>query len=185
MDSAILLVDDEPNVLSALSRALFDEPYETVTRTSAEQALDLMGRRRFKVVVSDERMPGMQGAEFLGHVRRLHPETVRILLTGHATLEAAMRAVNAGGIYRFFTKPWNDLELRFAIRSAVEKHDLEAENRRLLRTVRQQALELRVLEKQYPGITRLEKDGRGNFVLPNLPEEEIARLISECEKETE
>lgn len=184
MNSTILLVDDEANVLSALTRALFDEPCEIVTATSGELALELMSRQRFKVVISDERMIGMQGSEFLSQVHALYPETVRILLTGHATLEAAMKAVNQGGVYRFFTKPWNDLEIRFAIRSAIEKHDLESENRRLLSTIRQQALEIKVLEKRYPGITRLVKDRQGSFVLPDMSEEDISRMIAECEKET-
>ena len=183
MPSKILLVDDEANVLSALNRALFDEPYEIITADSAEQALETMKRHSFKVVVSDERMSGMQGSEFLSLVQELYPETIRILLTGHATLEAAIKAVNMGGIYRFFTKPWNDLEIKFAVRSALEKYDLEAENRRLLNTIRQQALELKVLERRYPGITRLVKDRQGSFVLPDIPEDDIERLIAECEKE--
>ena len=185
MKTMILLVDDETNVLSALSRTLFDEDYEISTQTNAEQALEVMEQIRFKVVISDERMAGMPGSEFLARVRNLYPETMRILLTGHATLEAAIQAVNAGGIYRFFTKPWNDMELKFAIRSAIEKYDLEAENRRLLKTIRQQALEIKLLEKQYPGISRLEKDSLGNCVLPDISEEEIARLIAECENESE
>lgn len=183
MSSKILIVDDEANVLSALNRALFEEPYQILTETSAEGALENMKLHSFKVVISDERMTGMQGSEFLARVQELYPETVRILLTGHATLEAAIKAVNQGGIYRFFTKPWDDMEIRFAVRSAVEKYDLETENRRLLNTIRKQALELKVLEKRYPGITRLEKDRRGSFVLPDMPEDEIAHLIEECEKE--
>jgi len=183
MSTKILIVDDEANVLSALNRSLFDEPYQILTETSAEEALESMKLHPFKVVISDERMAGMQGSEFLARVQELYPETVRILLTGHATLEAAIRAVNQGGIYRFFTKPWDDMELKFAVRSAVEKFDLEAENRRLLDTIRKQALELKVLEKRYPGITRLEKDRQGSFVLPDIPEDEISRLIDECEKE--
>ena len=185
MSTKILIVDDESNVLSALSRALFDEPYQILTETSAEQALESMKLHLFKVVISDERMSGMQGSEFLSKVQELYPETVRILLTGHATLEAAIKAVNRGGIYRFFTKPWNDLEIKFAVRSAVEKYDLEAENRRLLSTIHHQALELKLLEKRYPGITRLVKNRKGSFVLPDISEDEVVRLIAECEKELE
>jgi len=183
MPSKILLIDDEANVLSALNRALLDEPYEIVTADSAEQALEILKQHSFKVIVSDERMSGMQGSELLALVQELYPATIRILLTGHATLEAAIRAVNMGGIYRFFTKPWDDMELKFAVRSAIEKYDLEAENRRLLSTIRQQAIELKVLERRYPGITRLVKDRQGSFVLPDIPEEEVERLITECEKE--
>lgn len=183
MNDTILLVDDEANVLSALSRALIDDPYEILTASSGSQALEIIETTRIKVIVSDERMAGMQGSELLAEVKRRSPHTVRILLTGHATLDAAMRAVNEGEIYRFFTKPWDDTQLRFALLSAVEKYDLEAENRRLLATVKNQAMEIKVLERRYPGISRVEKDAKGTFVLPDIAEDEIASLIAECERE--
>ncbi|MDD2897139.1 MAG: response regulator [Desulfuromonadaceae bacterium] len=183
MKNRILLVDDEANVLSALSRALFDEPLEITAVSSAEEALETMKREQFKVVVSDERMLGMQGSDFLSRVRKQYPDTVRIMLTGHATLEAAMKAVNEGEIYRFFSKPWDDHYLKYAIRGAIEKYDLETENRRLLATVRQQSLEIKVLEKRYPGISRVEKDGRGVFVLPDISEDELGDMLAECENE--
>ncbi|MCE1226231.1 MAG: response regulator [Geobacteraceae bacterium] len=183
MSNHILLVDDEVNVLSALTRALFDEPYQVTCAKSGEEALELIAKTPFKLVVSDERMIGMQGSELLAILKDKHPDTLRILLTGHATLEAAMKAVNQGEIYRFFTKPWNDTELKFAIRSAIERYDLEAENRRLLATVKNQAMEIKVLEKRYPGISRVEKDELGSFVLPDLSEAEIRMMMAECEKE--
>lgn len=183
MNNPILLVDDEVNVLSSLTRALFDEPYQVTCAKSGEEALELMASQPFKLVISDERMFGMQGSELLAIVKERYPDTLRILLTGHATLEAAMKAVNQGEIYRFFTKPWNDTELKFAIRSAIERYDLEAENRRLLATVKSQAMEIKVLEKRYPGISRVEKDDRGSFVLPELSEGEISQLMAECEQE--
>jgi DNA-binding NtrC family response regulator len=181
MNNRILLVDDEANVLSALKRALFDEPLEITSAASAEEALERMKEGLFKVVVSDERMVGMQGSEFLAQVKTQHPETVRIMLTGHATLQAAMKAVNEGEIYRFFAKPWDDQNLKYAIRSALEKYDLEAENRRLLATIKDQAMEIKVLEKRYPGITRVEKDARGVFVLPDISEDDIESMLAECE----
>lgn len=185
MQSNILLVDDEENVLAALKRALFDEPYGIQTAPSAEKALEIMGGEPFKVVISDERMIGMKGSEFLAQVRELYPATLRILLTGHATLDAAMKAVNLGEIYRFFTKPWNDTEIRFAVRSAIEKYDLEEEKRRLLGTVRRQSLEIKVLERRYPGISRVERDREGNFVLDDMPEEDIRRMMNVCDREIE
>ncbi len=94
-----------------------------------------------------------------------------------------MRAVNEGEIYRFFTKPWDEMPLKFSLRSAVEKYDLEAENRRLLATVKSQAMEIKVLERRYPGISRVEKDGRGSLVLPDIPEDDLARILVECEQE--
>ncbi len=182
MNNRILLVDDEANVLTSLKRALFEETMEIVTATSAEEALGIMATQGFKVVISDERMAGMQGAEFLALVRGRYPETVRIMLTGHATLDAAMRAVNEGEIYRFFSKPWDDNDLIFATRSAIEKFDLEAENRRLLATIKTQAKELKALEKHYPGISAVERDQRGSLVLPELTDTEMRELFNECEE---
>lgn len=179
----ILLVDDESSVLSALKRALFDEPLEIVASISAEEALKIMAEQTFKVVISDERMTGMQGAEFLAHVKADYPETIRMMLTGHATLEATMKAVNKGEIYRFFTKPWNDHDLIFSIRAALEKFDLEVQNRILLDTVKHQYEEIKSLEKNYPGITAVEKDVKGTFVLPDISDDEITRLITDCENE--
>ena len=183
MQNRILLVDDEANVLSALKRSLFDESLDITSVTSAEEALEILKEQHFKVVVSDERMLGMQGSEFLALVREQYPETVRMMLTGHATLEAAMKAVNEGEIYRFFSKPWNDHDLTFALRGAIEKFNLETENRRLLATIKQQSLEIKVLEKRYPGISRVEKDERGAFLLSDISEDEIQSMLAECEKE--
>ncbi len=183
MESRVLLVDDEANVLAAIKRALMDEPYVIATATSGEEALRLLAADRFKVVVSDERMPGMAGADLLSRVCELYPQTVRIMLTGHASVESTMKAVNRGEIYRFFTRPWNDHELIMALRSAIEKFDLEAERRRLLATVRSQASELRGLELRYPGISRVEKDEQGTVLLPEISDEEIEQIIRSCSRE--
>jgi len=173
----ILFVDDEEHILAALTRTLLDEPYEIVTTSSAERALGIIEDQPFHVVVSDERMPGMDGATFLGIVRQRYPETIRIMLTGHASVEATMRAVNKGEIYRFFTKPWDDGSLTLALRSAVEKFDLEDENRRLLKTVKRQSQELRALEKEFPGIGDVRRDQRGAVELPDIGDDDIAAII--------
>ena len=180
-NESILIVDDEPHVISALMRGLDEEPYRVMGACSGREALQVMADRTFKVVISDERMPGMDGAEFLALVKGLHPDTVRIMLTGHASIEATMRAVNSGEIYRFFTKPWNETEIKLAIRSALEKFDLEQENRRLLRTVRHQSQELRFLEKSYPGISEIRKDARGAIEIDtDVSDDEIAAIIAQC-----
>jgi len=183
MEDLILLVDDEPNILAAIRRVLVDEPYGILAAESAEAALGLLENNQCKVVISDERMPGMGGAEFLCRVHESYPGTIRILLTGHASIDSAMKAVNSGEIYRFFTKPWNDLDLRMAIRSAVEKYDLEEENRRLLAVVRRQADELKSIEERYPGITQVEKDPDGSIYLPEVSEEEMDELVKELHME--
>jgi len=180
-NDTILIVDDEPHVIAALLRGLHDEPYRVSGAAGSAQALEALRGGSFKVVISDEQMPGMAGAEFLALVKKLYPDTVRMMLTGHASIAATVRAVNNGEIYRFFTKPWDDLELRLAIRGALEKYDLEQENRRLLKTVRRQSQELRYLEQSFPGISDLRKDADGAIRLDDeIPEEEIARIIAQC-----
>ena len=179
MGSCILLVDDEQNVLSALKRELADEPYEIFTALNGEEALNLVSARNFKIIISDERMPGMDGASFLAAAKEISPSSVRMMLTGHASIDATMRAVNDGEIYRFFTKPWNSLELKQAIKSAIERYDLEDENRRLLKLVKRQTQELRALETQHPGISRLTKDRAGAVILPEISDDEVRQLMDD------
>ncbi len=183
MEDSILIVDDEPNIIASLKRVLVDEPYQVYSAFSGGEGLNHLKRYVVKVIISDEKMPEMTGSEFLTIVKERFTETIRIMLTGHASIDAAMKAVNNGEIYRFFTKPWNDIELKLAIRSAIEKYNLESENRRLLRIIRRQALNLKFLEQKYPGITRLEKDETGNLILPEMSEEEFSTIIARCERE--
>lgn len=177
----LLLVDDEIHVISALTRALFDEPYEIFTAESGEEGLEVLAKHPdIKVIVSDERMPGIGGAEFLARVKETSPQIIRMMLTGHASLESTVKAVNRGEIYRFFTKPWDDSELLIALSQAVERYDLEAENRRLLLTVKKQSAELRELEKHFPGITDTGRDATGTYVLPEMSDEEAQEIIAAC-----
>lgn len=183
MKDCILIVDDEPGVRSALKRALSDEGCTVHTAESGPEGLRILDREPVKVVLSDERMPDMAGSEFLGIVRDRHPYTVRIVLTGQANVESAMRAINSGEIYRYLTKPWDDNDLCLTVRSAFEKYDLEAENRRLLQTVKRQALDIRLLEKNYPGISTLDRDGSGSLVIPDVGENELEALRAELDRE--
>lgn len=180
MSEPILLVDDEPHVLKALTRSLMDEGYDIVTATGGEEALGIAQTRSFKVVISDERMPGMCGSEFLSLMHLRQPQVVRMLLTGHASIEAAMKAVNQGNIYRFLVKPWDDVELRLAVHTAIEKHDLEMDNRRLLAIARTQGQQLMEVEKRHPGTTRIGRGADGSYQMPELDEAEIARILQNC-----
>ncbi|HJW01863.1 MAG TPA: EAL domain-containing protein [Azospira sp.] len=114
----LLLVDDEPNILHALSRLLRREGYAILTASSTTEAFELLAKHPIQVVISDQRMPEMLGTEFFGRVRQLYPETMRILLTGYTDLEAVASAINQGGVYKFITKPWDDDQLRDLIREA-------------------------------------------------------------------
>ncbi len=115
----VLLVDDEPNVIKSITRILHEEPCEIITANSGRQALELMATTPVDVIVSDERMPGMSGVELLSAVSRIYPETVRIILTGHANTQLVFQAINDGSIYRFLTKPWDDEEFVAVIRHAM------------------------------------------------------------------
>ncbi|MHB1400008.1 MAG: response regulator [Trichloromonadaceae bacterium] len=181
MNQRILIVDDEAHVGNALRRALMDEAYEVVTAQNGMEALQLMGEGAFQLIISDERMPGMQGSELLAIISLRWPETIRILLTGQASLDAAMRAVNEGEVYRFFLKPWNDVELRLAIRSGLDKYDLEVKNRKLLALVRIQEMRLRTLDDSRPNIVQTkDRNQDGSFHLPELTDSEISELLEEC-----
>ena len=119
----LLVVDDEPNILSAMRRLLRGQGYRVLTAGSAREGLDLLASEQIQVILSDQRMPEMSGTEFLARVKVLHPETVRIVLSGYTELESIMEAVNTGALYKFLTKPWDDDALREHLRDAFSYYD--------------------------------------------------------------
>lgn len=182
MAHKILVVDDEPHVTEALKRMLHREPYEVLSANYANEALQILAREPIAVVISDEKMPGMPGSEFLALVYRHFPDTVRIMLTGHANLDLAVRAINEGQIYRFLMKPCNEQEIRSAIRQAIQQKDLAEKSRQLLQKVKQQDFVLKRLEKDNPGITKVERDPTGAIVIEDFGFD-LDRLIQEINKE--
>jgi DNA-binding NtrC family response regulator len=146
-EQTVLLVDDDPHLLAALRRALRAEPYELLIAESPGAALWLLATRPVDVLVADQRMPGMSGTEFLAKVRAEYPHVISIMLTGHADLVTAMSAINSGEVYRFFTKPCEAGSLAVAIRQALQLKSLIRQTRRLLDTVRRQAIELEPPER--------------------------------------
>jgi len=165
MQHVIMIVDDEPPVRELLTDAFSREPWEILCAGTAEEALDILAQEPVDVVVSDEKMPGMSGSEFLAVVRQQYPDTIRMILTGHASLESAIRAINEGEIYRFFTKPCNMVDLIVTIRQALQQKELMVENQRLKTIVEQQSLSLESLEQQHPGITKVKRDARGAIII--------------------
>jgi DNA-binding NarL/FixJ family response regulator len=134
----VLLVDDEPEVISAIKEALFHEPYEIVGVGDPVEALGLLASKPFDVVVADEKMPNMGGAEFLAVVRRDFPATVRIILTGHASVSSAVRAINEGSVYRYLLKPFPASALGEIIRQGLgDQHTSELRDRIIDGAVRQ------------------------------------------------
>ena len=158
MPAKILVVDDQALVLGVLKEILARGPYNVYTAQSAEQALEIMAHEVVDVVISDERMPGMRGSEFLAIIRNQYPETVRIIITGHASLESTIRAINEGEIYRLLTKPVTSEDLHAAVKEALE-HKARAG-----RSNSDKAL-LAHLEKQAPGITHVKRDEDGVVII--------------------
>lgn len=141
----VLCVDDEPSILSALKRVLRAEDCKVLQAGSGAEAMALMEQHAVDVVVSDMRMPGMDGAELLAQVRARWPDTARILLTGYADMKATVAAINEGQIYRYIHKPWDETELRLTVRQAAERQHLARERDRLQALTQAQNDELKAL----------------------------------------
>jgi len=133
MDRTLLLVDDEPNILSALYRLMRREGYTILRATSGREGLELLKEHEINVILSDQRMPEMTGVEFLRQVKELYPDTVRLVLSGYTELNSVTDAINEGAIYKFLTKPWDDDLLRKNMREAFEYHELQRHNEQLAR----------------------------------------------------
>ena len=182
MKHRVLFVDDEPHVTEGLKRALRKEPYEILTASSAQEAFEILARAPVDIVISDERMPGMSGSEFIAAVRQKYPDTIRMILTGHASLNAVIRAVNEGEIYRFFTKPCNEVDLSITIRQALQQKDLKTETQRLLQVTKLQSILLEDLETHHPGITQVETDASGAVLIEDT-NSDFETLLAEIETE--
>ncbi|MDL2355776.1 MAG: EAL domain-containing protein [Pseudomonadota bacterium] len=137
----LLLVDDEPNIVAALKRLLRSDGYQILSALSGQDGLDVLANNDVDVIVSDQRMPGMLGADFLRAAKVRYPHTIRIMLSGYTELQSVTAAVNEGAIYKFLTKPWEDEQLRGHIAEAFRLKEIADENERLngeLRTANDQ-----------------------------------------------
>ncbi len=152
MSKRVLFVDDEPNITSAMKHLLRKEKYDILSATSAGEALGMLEKQPVDVIVSDERMPGMPGSQFLMGVKQKYPETILMLLTGNASSEAAARAVNEVDVYRFLNKPCNGLDLLINIRRAIQYKELLQRVRLLLRVSTEQTKLLHDIQKDHPDI---------------------------------
>jgi response regulator RpfG family c-di-GMP phosphodiesterase len=141
----LLFVDDESSILSSLKRLFRPHGYKIFTAGGGAEGLALLEKEKVDLVVSDMRMPEMDGAHFLEQVRNRWPQVVRILLTGYADVGSTIAAINRGEIYRYVAKPWDDNEIVLTIRDALERKRLEAENSRLSDLTVRQNEELKAL----------------------------------------
>jgi two-component system, probable response regulator PhcQ len=184
--SKLLLVDDEPNLTSALVRSLDRSQFDIFTADSAQKALLILAGNDIDVVVSDERMPGMTGSQLLTEVRKKWPNTIRMILSGQADLEAAVRAINEGEVYRFLLKPCHPKELQLTIQQGLQHKKLVAQSRKLLQEHMKTMNLLEALEKDNPGITKIELDEDGAIMMEDdVPgaHEDVQSLLNDLERE--
>lgn len=130
-ERTLLLVDDEENILASLRRLLRRDGYHIITANSGAQGLQRLAENKVDVILSDQRMPGMTGVEFLRRAKELYPETVRMSLSGYTELQSVTDAINEGAIYKFLTKPWDDERLRAHVHEAFHHKHLADDNREL------------------------------------------------------
>jgi two-component system probable response regulator PhcQ len=161
----ILIVDDEESILSSLKRLFRKENYEVLTAKSGEEGFGILNQEEVNLIICDLKMPRMNGVEFLSQAKEKSPEALRIMLTGHADLRSVLDAIDRGEVYRFLLKPWNDDELKLIIRQALDYQQLRKENKALTHTVKKQNQILQELERGFPGITEVKKDGDGAILL--------------------
>jgi response regulator RpfG family c-di-GMP phosphodiesterase len=142
---ALLFVDDEPNILSSLRRLFRQHSYKIFIANGGQEGLEILEKETIDLVISDMRMPVMDGAVFLTHVKARWPDTIRLLLTGYADIQSTIDAINRGEIYRYITKPWNDNDIVLVVKQALERKALEIEKRRLEELTLRQNEELKSL----------------------------------------
>ncbi len=171
----ILLVDDEANVLKSLKRLFIDTDYRVLTASSGQEGLDICARESVALVISDYRMPEMTGVQFLAEVKKLYPNTIRIILSGYADVVAIVEAINDGQVYKFLSKPWNDQDILTTVRRSLEHYSLQEENSALL-------LELQIANrelKKHTGSLEQKVDERSrDLVLKNRALETAQRLLN-------
>lgn len=176
----ILCVDDEPNVLKALTRLFMDDDYEILTAASGDEGLAILAEHwDIQVVISDYRMPDMNGVDFLKAVFEGWPHTIRIVLSGYADTASVVAAINEGQIYKFIGKPWDDEALKITIAQAIEYYGLEKKNQELAKQLQASNAELQmhnemleklVVDRTSELVYQNQMLRQGQQILENLPE---------------
>jgi len=141
MEIGVLYVDDEINNLNSF-KAGFRRDFEIYTASSAKEGRKILDNHEIGVIITDQRMPGMTGIEFLESILPVYPDTIRILLTGFSDINAVMDAINRGQVYKYLVKPWQNDELKMYIENALEIYHLRKENKELVRKLQIANIEL-------------------------------------------
>jgi len=182
----ILLVDDDANLTASLKRSFHKFPFIVDTSNDASEALKILEKEKIDVIVSDEKMPGISGTEFLSIACKKYPDTIRIMLTGYATIETALKAVNQGKIFHLFVKPCNFGELLLLIKRALQHKSLLSETRKLLATSRHQTKIIKKLKHENSDLLKVNRDEDGSVILGEVPQtdEEFDKLIEKVKNHT-
>jgi len=179
---SILYVDDELQNLY-LFRSVFEQEYTVHTAESGSEALRILGKSDIRVLLVDQRMPGISGIQLLETVAREYPETVRVLVTGYSDIDVVIDAINRGAVYRYLSKPWDVEEVRATIRNALELYELRGKNQALVATLDEQnrLLRKKVAELNFLNKLQLELKGLPDF--ESITDKAILRLQEELEAE--
>lgn len=163
----VLIVDDEENVRKALKRCIRKIPGVSVyTAGDAEMGQKVMSAEEIEIVISDQKMPGIQGADFLSWVRQNYPSVISIMLTGYADLDTAMKTINEGKVFKFLTKPWENEGVVETVKKAIDVFHRYKKALELYETQNQKYVEImEELENQYPGITFVKRDSAGRIII--------------------
>jgi response regulator RpfG family c-di-GMP phosphodiesterase len=171
----VLFVDDEENILHSLKRLLRKEGYRILTATCGADGFDILKENDVHLVVTDQRMPGMSGTEFLAKVKEIYPEVMRIVLSGYTEVDTITESINKGHIYKFMLKPWNDQNLKLEIKQALEQHDLVQVNKTLHEKLIEKNAELKKINEN---LEVLVKERTMDFEIQNQALE-LSRAILE------
>lgn len=169
----IMIVDDEPNILKSLHRVLRkNREWDVETYENVDHALRRAQTMTFDLVISDYKMPRMDGVEFLNEVKRLQPEAMRVILSGFTDLQLLLDAINEAEIFRYICKPWDDHDLLMTINQALSHRKILVENRLLADQVRQQQEELdkrktalEKLSEQHPALVAVDWGDDGSIIV--------------------
>ncbi len=168
----ILVIDDDDFILSAFKRTLKKQPWQIDTYNTPAAALEASRNGHWELIITDYRMPKMDGIELLQNISPLQPQAIKIIMSANIDLEGLSEALNRASVHRFITKPWDDTILVTTIKESLQYQQLLAENKRLADEIRiqkklidHQQAELQRLETESPGITQVNWDDDGSIIL--------------------
>lgn len=184
--AAVLIVDDEELILLTVQKLLEMAGYRASTAHNAEEAMVHLGREKFALVLTDQRMPGQSGLEFLAQVKQTQPDATRVLMTGGLDLATVIDAINQGEIYRFIVKPWMKEELLATVKNAVQRYELIAQNTRLHQATQAMNRELAALNDSLAEkVVREAEQNRQLADMNKALEQNLQRSVELCLKTME